>query len=180
VADFAAVLLDRLQFRTLSDQDLMLVLCVHAAKHAWMQLSWLCDIVQLARSRSLDWEALQAQATRLGIERIVAVSFLLAHKLLGASLPLGPPGDPAVEALARRILPLIVGETEFDPESIPYFRLMMDVRERRRDRVSFLWRLCITPSAGEWSTIRLPPAHCFRSIEWYASCAWPAGRSPRS
>src|ERR1700730_6947193 len=76
------------KFRRLSHQDLMLVLCVHAAKHAWMQLSWLCDIVQLARSRSPDWEALRAQATRLGIERIVAVSFLLAHKLLGASLPL--------------------------------------------------------------------------------------------
>ena len=73
--------------RTLCDQDLMLVLCVHAAKHAWKQISWLCDIVQLARSRQLDWAALQAKAEGLGIMRIVAVTFLLAHKLLGAAVP---------------------------------------------------------------------------------------------
>ena len=123
-----------------------------------MQLSWLYDIVQLARSRSLDWAVLQAQATRLGIERIAAVSFLLAHKLFGASLPaqLDLREDVAVEALAQRILQLIVADVEFDPESVPYFRLMMDLRERWRDRASFLWRLCVTPGAGDWSAIHLP------------------------
>ena len=153
-----AVTVEGQKLRTLCDQDLMLVLCVHAAKHAWRQLSWLCDIVQLARSRSLDWAALQAQAARLGIERIVAVSFLLAHKLLGASLPaqLDLQKDAAVEATAQRILQLIVADTEFDPESVPYFRLMMDLRERWRDRASSLWRLCVTPGAGEWSAIQLP------------------------
>ena len=58
--------------------------------------------------------------------------------------------------LAQRILCQIVGDSEFDPESVGYFRLMMDLRERRRDRVSFAWRLLVTPSAGEWSAIRLP------------------------
>ncbi len=142
--------------RTLCDQDLMLVLCVHAAKHAWMQLSWLCDIVQLARSRSLDWTSLQAQAAQLGIARIVAVSFSLAHRLLGASRPPRMEGDPVAEALAQRILHLIVTEEEFNPESVSYFRLMMDLRERWRDRAFFFWRLCVTPSAGEWSAVRLP------------------------
>jgi len=33
---------------------------------------------------------------------------------------------------------------------------MMDLRERRRDRISFSWRLGVTPSTGEWSAIRLP------------------------
>lgn len=146
------------KLRTLCDQDLMLVLCVHAAKHAWAQLSSLCDIVQLARSRALDWEALQAEAARLGIARIVAVPFLLAHKLFGAPVPaqLNLQGDPGAEPLAERIMQLIVSDKEFDPESVPYFRLMKDARERRRDRASFLWRLWVTPGAGEWSTIRLP------------------------
>ncbi len=75
------------KLRTLCDQDLMLVLCVHAAKHAWKQISSLCDIVQLARSRALDWFALQATAESLiGIMRIVAVTFLLAHKLPWSSV----------------------------------------------------------------------------------------------
>jgi hypothetical protein len=30
---------------------------------------------------------------------------------------------------------------DFDPESVVYFRLMMDLRERRRDRATLAWRL---------------------------------------
>ena len=83
----ATVTIEGQKLRTFCDQDLMLVLCVHAAKHAWQQISWLCDIVQLARSRTLDWGALRADAERLGITRIVGVTFLLARKLLGAQFP---------------------------------------------------------------------------------------------
>ena len=67
-------------------EDLLLVLCAHAAKHAWIQLSWLCDIAGLARM-PLDWELVRRQSVALGIARIVAVTFSLAHQLLGASLP---------------------------------------------------------------------------------------------
>lgn len=146
------------RLRTLCDQDLLLVLCVHAAKHGWKQLSWLCDIAQLARSRTIDWTALVAQAERLGVARIVAVSFLLAQKMLGATMPapLDLERDAKAEVLALRILQLIVAEEEFDPESLAYFRLMLELRERGRDRASFLWRLCVTPGVGEWSAIELP------------------------
>ena len=146
------------RLRTLCDQDLMLVLCVHAAKHAWKQISWLCDIVQLARSRcDLDWAALQAKAESLGIMRIVAVTFLLAHKLLGAELPEELGIEMQRQKLWRSVsCSLIVAEEEFDPESLAYFRLMMELRERRRDRVAFWWRLLVTPGAGEWSAVRLP------------------------
>lgn len=162
VSDFferaAVVTLEGQRMRTLCDQDLMLVLCVHAAKHAWRQISWLSDIVQLARSRALDWAALQAEAKRLGIARLVTMTFLLAGKLLGADLPpqLTPETDATTEALAQRIVKLIVADEEFDPEAIAYFRLMTELRERGRDRVSFWWRLLITPGAGEWSAVRLP------------------------
>lgn len=86
------------------------------------------------------------------------MTFLLAHKLLGAGLraQLGTERDPGAEVLARRIVHLIVAEDEFDTESMTYFRLMMELRERRRDRVSFWWQLLITPGAGEWSAVQLP------------------------
>ncbi len=152
----STVTIEGQKLRTLCDRDLMLVLCVHAAKHAWKQISWLCDIVELARSGALDWAALRAEAERLGIARIVAVTFLLAHKLLGAQLPKGIGSDAKTEACAQRITSLIVSEEEFDPESLAYFRMMVELRERRRDRVSFWWRLMVTPGAGEWSAVRLP------------------------
>jgi hypothetical protein len=86
----------------------------------------------------------------------VAVTFLLAQKLLRSELPEGIWSDAKAEGLAQRIVSLIVAEEEFDPESLAYFRLMMELRERRRDRISFWWRLMATPGAGEWSAVRLP------------------------
>jgi len=154
--------------RTLCAEDLLLVLCVHAAKHVWIQLSWLCDIAQLANSQPLDWNAIQDEARRLGIERILNLNLLLAHKLLGSAMP--PQiqkrlqEDPPSTILADEILPLIERSTHYNTESIPYFRLMMRLRERRRDQARFLWRLVFTASVTEWSTVRLPkslqPLYC--------------------
>src|SRR5262249_39654082 len=63
--------------RTLGAEDLLLVLCVHAAKHVWVQLSWLCDIAQITKSRDFDWTTVQGEARRLGIEHIVHLNLLL-------------------------------------------------------------------------------------------------------
>jgi hypothetical protein len=146
--------------RTLCPEDMLLSLCAHAAKHAWIQLSWLCDIVELARSQQIDWDAFQQQAKQLGIARIVGVSFLLAHKLLDAPLPPSVQGwirsDRDVETLTAKILLIMAQGTEYSTESISYFRLMMQLRERRWDGVRFFWRLVLTPGVGEWSAIRLP------------------------
>lgn len=146
--------------RTLCGEDLLLVLCVHAAKHVWVQLSWLCDIAQLAKSEHLDWKAIQGEARRLGVERIVSLNLLLTHRLLGSALP--PTiqkclqDDPSTTALADEILSIIERSTHYNTESISYFRLMLRLRERWQDRARFLWRLVLTPSVSEWSTVRLP------------------------
>ena len=144
--------------QTLCAEDLLLVLCVHAAKHAWQQLSWLCDIAELARSQQIDWNAVEEQAKRLGIQRIVAISFALAHQLLEGApskLCLGG-GFSSIENLTNEIIPTLAAGADYNTESISYFWLMIRVRERWRDQVKFLWRLILTPSIGEWSAIRLP------------------------
>jgi hypothetical protein len=147
--------------RTLCPEDLLLALSVHAAKHAWVQLSWLCDIAELARSRHLDWNAIRSEAQRLGIERIVKLNLLLAHRLLGLPLPSTRfKEDPQTAALADEFVSIIRQSADYNTESIPYFRLMMHLRERWQDRARFLWRLALTPSVSEWSTVRLPkPLH---------------------
>jgi hypothetical protein len=84
----------------------------------------------------------------------------VAYKLLGAAVPaqLDVERDAKAESVAQRIVQLIVAEEELDPESVAYFRLMMELRERWKDRASFCWRLLVTPGSGEWSAVRLPGA----------------------
>lgn len=148
------------QVTTLSPEDTFLVLCAHAAKHVWLQLSWLVDIVELARSQSLDWEFIQQEARRLGMVRIVAVTFCLADRLFGVDLSAAFkrefPQDDEVRALTENLLSIIISSAEYGTESLGYFRLMMKLREHRQERARFLWRLAVTPGIGEWETVGLP------------------------
>jgi hypothetical protein len=146
--------------RTLRADDLFLVLCVHAAKHAWGHISLLCDIAQLVKRQPLDWDTVTRDASRLGIVRIVGITLLLVHRLLGAPIPAAAlaaiASDRQAENLADEIRSAILSSHDCNPESPAYFRLMTRVRERAQDRARFLWRLLFTPSLGEWSTVTLP------------------------
>ena len=146
--------------RTLSNEDSFLVLSAHAAKHVWGRLIWLCDIARIMVLPTLDWNYIESQAESLGIVRLLRVNMLLASRLLEAPIPAAAERsireDPEALSLVNEIEPSLVSETIFDVESVPYFRLMMRLRERSADRIRFLRRLAFTPGPGEWQAVRLP------------------------
>ena len=156
-----AIQLNERQVRTLSPEDLLLVLCVHAAKHLWGRVSWIRDIADLAASGPCDWGHVLRQAEQLGITRILGIIFFLAQALLGAAVP------PAIESLTRNkevqhlgneVLSAVVESEDWDTDSTPYFRRMASLRERPSDKLRFFARLAFTPSVSEWTLVRLPAA----------------------
>jgi len=146
--------------RTPSLEDLFLILSLHAAKHVWGRLIWLCDIAQLLNSPVLDWNWIFETAQSLGIVRILQVTLVLTNRLLGTAIPAAAErslsADTAALALADEIAPQLGRATPHNVESLSYFRLMMRLRERRADRTRFLQRLAITPGPSEWKSVRLP------------------------
>jgi Uncharacterised nucleotidyltransferase len=146
--------------RTLCPEDLLVVLCVHAAKHAWGRLAWLCDIAWLLRTQNLDWTQVRQQAERLGLERILLVTLALTRDFYGSNLPAFSQRDisesPAVRRLCLEIGDCIIHQKHLDISSSEYFCLLWRLRERWRDRFRFLMRLTFTPGPGEWSSVALP------------------------
>ena len=146
------------RLRVPCNEDALLILCVHAAKHEWSQLGMVRDVATLA-GMDLDWRWIAAESRRLGITKMLLISLLLACDLLAFELPEALTAsalEPECENLATQLsFRLAHGET-LDVESPRYFQFMMKLLERRRDRVRFLWRLISTPSVSEWETITLP------------------------
>ena len=146
--------------RTLSTEDLLLALCVHGAKHAWMRLCWLRDIAAVVQLPQLDWHRVWTKAKELGVVRILGVSLTLAHCMAGASVPRDAreqvQTDAMIQELSDRIALHIPESEEYSTEALEYFRLMMSLRERASDRIRFTTRLAFTPSVGEWAVIGLP------------------------
>jgi len=148
--------------RVLRNEDLMMVLCAHAAKHRWEHLGMVRDIARLA-SFDLDWEWIDAEARRLGILRIVTVSLLLVRNLLRRELPqrLRIGKDSQCEKLADTAELRLRAGSYSNPESLSYFRSMAALRERWRDRVWFGWRLVATPNVSEWESVSIPDRFSF-------------------
>jgi hypothetical protein len=146
--------------KTLCLEDLFIVLSLHAAKHVWARLIWLCDLARVMSSSELNWNWIGLRATELGITRVLRVSLLLANRILSATIPAAAdsnlPKDLKAEAIAEEIEKLIVMQTDFNVESFGYFQLMLQLRERKADRMRFLARLVFTPGSGEWDAVRLP------------------------
>ena len=148
------------RMKTPSAEDLLLVLSVHAAKHVWGRLIWLCDIAQILKRENLDWDWVQSRARELGIERILRITLLLANRLLATAIPVAIEesilADRAARAFADEIAMNLARGVSYGIETLSYFRFMMRLRERRVDRVRFLARLTFTPGPGEWEVVRLP------------------------
>jgi hypothetical protein len=146
--------------KTPSPEDLLLVLSVHAAKHVWGRLIWLCDIGQILKLGNLNWDWVQVRARQFGIERILHVTLLLANLLLAVPIPApieeAIVEDGAARAFADKIAVDVANGVSYGEQQVSYFRLMMQLRERRADRLRFLARLTFTPGPGEWEAVRLP------------------------
>jgi len=85
--------LERFQVRetsviTFSPKALLLILCAHGCKHVWEKLKWVCDVAQTIAVISGKDRATVLEHTLInGNRRMVATGLLLAHELLGATLP---------------------------------------------------------------------------------------------
>ncbi len=145
---------------TPSLEDLLLILSVHAAKHVWGKLIWLSDLARLITNPELKWDRIGHQAREMGIVRILRVTMCLAHQLLEVPIPEAAernlPQDAQSSPIADEIVEKLASHMEPDVESLWYFRLMLRLRERPRDRVRFVRRLALTPGPSEWNAVHLP------------------------
>jgi hypothetical protein len=156
---------------TLGNEDLILSLCVHAAKHQWTQAAMLRDIAACVRRRP-DWRWIEGEARRLGILNILMISLLLARNLFQCELPelLKKHFDTKnAEKLCSAIQSRLTDGLELQPDTLRYVRAMLRLRERWQDRMRFVCRLATTPSVGEWGTSELPDSFFFlyRGVRLY-------------
>jgi hypothetical protein len=75
------ILINGQKIRTLSPEDLVIVLCFHGFKHAWQNLRWIADLTYtISNHPDINWDNLFFRAENMGLKRIVLIGLLLAHK----------------------------------------------------------------------------------------------------
>jgi hypothetical protein len=165
--------------RSLSTEDLLLVLCIHGAKHHWERLSWICDVAEMVRAHgNLNWDQLLANAERRGMRRALAVGLALAKEMLDAPVP--APIWRRVQSdrqVSRLIAPIRAhfGRLESAPTSA-HTRLEFHVklRERWQDRVGYA--LHIARHANQPERWRLPLTAALSCGYYLARPVWLVGK----
>lgn len=148
--DWTAGLWDRLETQDIfgvpaaavAAHDLPILLTVHASRHLWGQLNWVCDLAELIRRRpELEWQKTVQSAEAIGQGRVLRVGLHLTADLLGAEMPAAIAdavrGDRSAARLARRAAQwLLSGQDAGDFSRTRFIIRSMDLPA---DRFSWVW-----------------------------------------
>jgi len=71
----------------LDDEETLLHLCAHGAKHAWYRMKWVFDLPNVLERRAWDWPALRGKARAYRCERELLLGLAIAERLSNWEVP---------------------------------------------------------------------------------------------
>ncbi len=140
--------------RTFSNEDYLLVLCAHGAKHAWERLTWLCDVAEiLRRESSLDWNYLIDEARRLEGENYLRLGLILARQMLDAPLPDHLANaclqDANLMKLAATVRTFLCYTGDRRPQTTEMFKFHLGIHSSYRNKLRYVRDLLFIPSIAD-------------------------------
>jgi hypothetical protein len=150
-----------LSTRVFSSEDLLILLSVHGFKHAWNRIKWVADIAELVASdHRLSWDEIESRAAAIGASRIVHVGILLAADRIGAAVPEAAErwarNDQAAVALSRFVASTYGIDRGRRLDYWQHVGFLMAGRERRSDRMRYVWRTWTRPDPEICARLPLP------------------------
>jgi hypothetical protein len=149
--------------RGMSHEDLLLILPVHGARHAWSAVEWITGIAELIRQpEGIEWSGVMQRAEELQIGRIVRLGIALANRLLDAPIPERVAqwinDDPRIPRLITGVAARLFTPSDGQSASQQWevFKFEMAVKDGARQRISDGLRRLTHPSLIDWQAARIP------------------------
>jgi hypothetical protein len=159
------------EVRSLRLETYLLLLSMHAAKHRWVQLKFICDIAEILAVPDLDWNHVLQEADDLGLKRVLGTGFLLAQGLLGAALPTKLAQNLKIDRTAKLLTAHACTQLFAEPGERWGLQggitCQLEIRERFQDRTKILLRYFLhklKPSERDRGFLPMPK---FLSLAYY-------------
>lgn len=157
-----SVKIDGRTIRTISNEALVLFLCVHGSKHLWSRPSWISDIAGLLFKQGtvIEWQEVIRMAKAQDGLRMLLLGIDLAVK--EQDVPMPPllkelmSKDKMLETLSRDVRNSLrenAGKPETD--DLNRLRFHLSLRQRMRSRLRYIILRGITPSYNDWRALKL-------------------------
>jgi hypothetical protein len=143
----------------LSQENSILFICLHGAKHGWNQLKWILDLALLSRSVPEDfWMNLIKKSIDMGVGRQLNLGLLLTQDMIGITFPKTVNEVIYKDHQAIRLARIVETNLFRRPSKstiLDNYFFYFNTRECWRDRLHYLVSLIFVPKQPDWQTISL-------------------------
>lgn len=158
--DFRYVEINNYQLKTFTNENLLLLLCVHCARHNWSRISWICDIHELVQNNEINWYKVLENSEKLKVKRILLITLMLTENLFQTELPKEVLNlfeeNEKVEKISKYLYNKIFNEDNISFSILE--RLSLDMRKRESVIINFVdvFNSIFRPSYEDYSKFKLP------------------------
>lgn len=152
----------------LSNEDLLIYLCIHGSRHGWVNIEQICSIAELIKKSSINWTTVEATAVDWKCFKILDLGLHLAWRFFNLDLPesirLRLIKNRPIENLSQRIASSIfyssiAKKTEnFSSRFSPFH---LKIRDSFLDKLRYVGRLLFSPTEKEWLYYPFPTQLAF-------------------
>ena len=145
---------------TFTNENLLLLLCIHCARHDWSCISWISDIHELIQKEEIEWTKVFENSEKLKVKRILSTTLLLSENLLKTDLPSEVSNYLKEDVEAGKICKNVIDKIfNCDHKSYNLLeRLSLDFRERESMKLSLIDVLSsiFKPTYEDFRKFKLP------------------------
>ncbi|HEX7771185.1 MAG TPA: nucleotidyltransferase family protein [Pyrinomonadaceae bacterium] len=147
------------EVKTFSDEDLVLYLSMHGAKHLWRRLEWIACLAESLRALpALNWNLLLERAAKAHATRMLALGLRQAEFSdvhIPARVMSTLDADGAMQRIARRLRAQLF--TAYGPPiSTETNAYNLHIMDRKRDALISALRAIFVPTLPDWQALALP------------------------
>ncbi len=150
----------------LSDEDTLLMLCLHGTYHLWTRLGLVCDVARFLEARAeMDLPEVLRKAEEHGLRRDFLLGLALARDLLGAEVPAGIGGevekDRAVGTLRAHVLSSLFRRGAGSPGFLETGWFHLKQIDRFAEKAGYVLTRALMPTVEDWERLPLPDSLYF-------------------
>jgi hypothetical protein len=161
---------------TFCNEDMVLYLSMHGAKHLWHRMEWIVSLAELIRASTINWDVVLDRAERAHATRMLALGLRLVEVFSDVEIPESVDSQGVMKRMALQIRDQIFKQShtnESTETNLYNFRVM----DRKRDALVSALRALFVPTVPDWQALALPaPLHplyyAYRPLRLTKSYLW--------
>jgi hypothetical protein len=157
-----SITLEGTEMKTLAPDQLVPFLAVHATKHGWITLAWVCDFAAAMRAcADSEVPAIAEAARRSGCWRMLLLAMALAAALIDAPIPPlfvdAVRGDAVIASLVAGIERRLFASVGMRARLYSEWAVPLRTIDGGRARVRYVAHRMLTPNTDDFDFVALPP-----------------------